>query len=424
MCAVAAAQSPVAPPTPPTPPAPVAPPAPPAPPVQPDQPAPSAPIDPVLTLPSVDKVGASDVEPPAAASLGPVITPAQEAAEIRASGAFLAPLIPEGGFLTRATGSLGRDEFFGVWMFELLDRVDGASNRKLILLPAEPLADMIVRHLASVKDGSSAPMFELSGQVLVFRGRNFLLPTFVAPVNRIITPSVRSFLVAPGSKTAIEMGAQVSAQAQAQAAGLASAPSVAISTAPSEAAATPVVPASAENAVNPETFAQDLERRLNARVAVVPSSADASPVAAAAPAGIEQPSLAVAAAGDTNAETMPPIEARTQPAAMNSASVAAPHGLVMPVMPPMRIQSRRGTMTRDPVTGGWRFIFASGHRDDGDVALDLLPCAKLTELIASARSSSAPLGVMLTGDITVFEGRNYLRPVRSQVLGAGKWIGP
>jgi len=97
---------------------------------------------------------------------------------------------------------------------------------------------------------------------------------------------------------------------------------------------------------------------------------------------------------------------------------------VMLVMPPMRIQSRRGTMTRDPVTGGWRFIFASGHRDDGDVALDLLPCAKLSELIASARSSSTPLSVMLTGDITVFEGRNYLRPVRSQVLGAGKWIGP
>lgn len=79
--------------------------------VAPDKPAESAPISPSVALPTIEKIGASKVEPPAAANSTLVITPAQEAAEILASGKFLAPLIPEGGFLVRASGTLGRDEF-------------------------------------------------------------------------------------------------------------------------------------------------------------------------------------------------------------------------------------------------------------------------------------------------------------------------
>ena len=114
---------------------------------------------------------------------------------------------------------------------------------------------------------------------------------------------------------------------------------------------------------------------------------------------------------------MPIIEART--ASLSSATPSA-----VPLLPPMRVQSRRGTITRDPLTGTWRFIFASGQRDNGDIALEILPCGMLNQLIASARSSDGASHVMLTGDVTVFEGRNYLRPIRSQPLGAGKWIGP
>jgi hypothetical protein len=111
------------------------------------------------------------------------------------------------------------------------------------------------------------------------------------------------------------------------------------------------------------------------------------------------------------------IEARTTP--LSSATPSA-----LPLLPPMRVQSRRGTITRDPLTGTWRFIFASGQQDNGDIALELLPCVMLNQLIASARSRDGASHVMLTGDVTVFEGRNYLRPIRSKVLTAGKWIGP
>ncbi len=376
--------------------------------VAPDKPAESAPIAPSVALPTIEKIGASKVEPPAAANSTLVITPAQEAAEILASGKFLAPLIPEGGFLVRASGTLGRDEFFGVWTFELDDRVDGASDRSLILLPAEPLADMIQRHVSTIKDGTSAPMFEVSGQVLVFHKRNFLLPTFAVPVDRRVERPAAPKLLPPGSKGALELAQNRLVAATAVTAGTG---------ATAETAATDATLVTDTKSVDPEKFANDLERRLNERVAVVPSSADnAAPAIAAAP-GTLQPSRTVAPATDLTASVMPMIEART-----TSLSSATPSAV--PLLPPMRVQSRRGTITRDPLTGTWRFIFASGQRDNGDIALELLPCGMLNQLIASARSSDGASHVMLTGDVTVFEGRNYLRPIRSQPLGAGKWIGP
>ena len=376
--------------------------------VAPDKPAESAPIAPSVALPTIEKIGASKVEPPAAANSILVITPAQEAAEILASGKFLAPLIPEGGFLVRASGTLGRDEFFGVWTFELDDRVDGASDRSLILLPAEPLADMIQRHVSTIKDGTSAPMFEVSGQVLVFHKRNFLLPTFAVPVDRRVERPAAPKLLPPGSKGALELAQNRLVAATAVTAGTG---------ATAETAATDATLVTDTKSVDPEKFANDLERRLNERVAVVPSSADnAAPAIAAAP-GTLQPSRTVAPATDLTASVMPMIEART-----TSLSSLTPSAV--PLLPPMRVQSRRGTITRDPLTGTWRFIFASGQRDNGDIALELLPCGMLNQLIASARLSDGASHVMLTGDVTVFEGRNYLRPIRSQPLGAGKWIGP
>ncbi|MCX5663821.1 MAG: hypothetical protein NTY97_03865, partial [Planctomycetota bacterium] len=253
--------------------------------------------------------------------------------------------------------------------------------------------------------GTSAPMFEVSGQVLVFHKRNFLLPTFAVPVDRRVERPAAPKLLPPGSKGALELAQNRFVAATAETAGTAAT------------AGTAGTAVTETKIVDPEKFANDLERRLNERVAVVPSSADnAAPAIAAAP-GTLQPSRTVAPATDLTASVMPMIEARTT--SLSSATLSA-----VPLLPPMRVQSRRGTITRDPLTGTWRFIFASGQRDNGDIALELLPCGMLNQLIATARSSDGASHVMLTGDVTVFEGRNYLRPIRSQPLGAGKWIGP
>ncbi len=368
-----------------------------APPESPDQPSSSAPISPV-DLPPIESVGSSQLEPPAAAQ-SRTITPAQEAAIIKASGRFRAPLISEGGLLVRASGTLGRDEFLGVWTFDLSDRIEGAQGRSLILLPAEPLADLITQHTAATRDGSTGPLFEVSGRVLVWKGVNYLLPTFAVPVDRRIARVAPTPFVPPGAQRS-ENSVLVESV---------------VAIAPT---AAPVPPASVAS-VDPETFSRELEARLNARITDVPSSGDPSLPAEAAPAGVEQPSLSTVSASDPATLEMPAIEARTH---APSISVAAPGGA--PLLPPMRIQSRRGTLTRDPVCGTWRFVLASGVSDEGDLALELLPCSTLSSLVSAHRSRAERTSVLLTGDVTVFEGRNYLRPVRYQQLAAGKWIGP
>ncbi|MSR44804.1 MAG: hypothetical protein EXS15_05535 [Phycisphaerales bacterium] len=380
------------------------------PPETPDNPTESAPIAPI-DLPQIDGIRGDAVEPPAAAHAGRVVSPAAEAAEIIASGRFLAPLIPEGGYLTRAAGSLGRDEFLSVWTLDLSDRVDGAAGRSMILLPTDTFADMIQLHLATIKDGTSPPLFEVSGPILVFRSNNFLLPTFAHPIDRRVDRAPSEPLVPPGAKRSAALGAIAVAAAPNQS----PAESVIPQTAPS--AKTPTGPA-VDQRIDPETFAQELERRLDQRVAVVPSTSDPSIAALPAPPGVEQPSISPPFPSHEIDVQAPMIGARTTDV---SASDSQPDAQLLP---PMRVQSRRGTVTRDPISGSWRFVFASGVRDDGDLSLELLPCSMLTKLITVARSSATAASVLLTGDITLFEGRNYLRPVRFQSLGAGKWIGP
>ncbi len=108
-----------------------------------------------------------------------------------------------------------------------------------------------------------------------------------------------------------------------------------------------------------------------------------------------------------------------------------PIGTVLPsapasarLMPPQRMLDRRGTVTRDPVTGTWVFVLASGGLNEGDHAMELMPCTALDQLIAMTRAAPETMSVVLSGEVTVFNGRNYLRPVRMRALREGRWIGP
>lgn len=382
------------------------------------------------------KVAANELEPPAAAQAGPSITPAQEAAEIKASGRFLPPLIPEGGMLLRANASLNRDDLLGVWTIVLQDRVNGASGRSLILLPDGPMSDMIALHRRAVRDGSSPPLFEVSGKILSFARVNFFLPSFAAPVTRVIEPSQQSVLNAPGSRNALASPVQ------------------------SVGAAVKASPVSADPAppVDPEVFAQQLEQKLMAQTPAIPASVDPEPAAAQSPAGEQQPTRAIdpndlpmpeipmpagesspTAAAATDGGERPfvlPIPRDASTTTTQKSRVVEPAVLptlgtadrvsprVAPLLPPMRIHSRRGVVTRDAVTGTWRFVLASGSSDDGDHSIEILPCEQLKSLITAARSSPLPVHVLLTGDVTVSDGRNYILPIRSKPIYGGRWIGP
>lgn len=388
---------------------------------------------------------AADLEPPAAAQSGPALTPAQEAAEINASGRFLPPIIPEGGMLLRANATLARDDFLGVWTIVLQERINGASKRALILLPAGPMGDMIARHRRAVRDGSSAPLFEVSGKVLAFSRTNFFLPSFAAPITRVIEPTQQGALDAPGSRNAVEAKGRAVAAPK----------SAALATSGATGADPP-------SPIDPEVFAQQLEQKLMAQTPSVPANIDPDPAAVQATAGVEQPSRAT----DPNELPMPEIPmpaatpSSTEAAAISNGSAEGDQPFVLPIprdpltaatqrqgapqsaelppigkeeelpsrvaplLPPMRLHSRRGVVTRDAVTGAWRFVLASGSRDDGDHSIEILPCEQLKSLITMARSSALPVHVLLTGDVTVSDGRNYILPIRSKPIYGGRWIGP
>ncbi len=93
-------------------------------------------------------------------------------------------LLREGSTLLRARGAITRGEH-GTWLFELAGEAAEGPAIRLHLLPSRQLAEM--ERLSDLEAGViERSIFELSGEVFVYRGRNFLLPLF-AP--RLISAS-------------------------------------------------------------------------------------------------------------------------------------------------------------------------------------------------------------------------------------------
>ena len=404
-----------------------------------------------LPRPPVDvarPAGSQPIEPAAAAQSGRWSGPSamQEAAEIRASGLFLPPVIPEGGFLMRAVGTLERRADLGVWAIRLRDRINGAPNRLITLLPCQGLTDMVDAARASEEIGETA-IFEVTGRIMAWRGSNFLLVTFAVPVTSLDAPRADAGpLMPPGAAAAA--AAAPAAAAPAAPDGVAAA---------RVAAAAPASPAAAAPA-DPENVAVQLERALDSRVTTVAKSPDAQPAAPLAEPGSMQPSRAAQTVGSELSSAIrdpsaseplgpdglplpvapvdvepaePDVAGEGVDAADDPSQKREAIGAVLPstpasarVMPPQRMLDRRGTVTRDPVTGAWIFVLASGGLHEGDHAMELLPCASLDRLISMVRSAPQTMSVVLTGEVTVFEGRNFLRPVRMRALREGRWIGP
>jgi hypothetical protein len=412
--------------------------------------------------------GSQPIEPAAAAQSGTWLGPSamQEAAEIRASGFFLPPVIPEGGFLMRAVGTLERRPDLGVWAIRLRDRINGAPNRIITLLPCQALTDMIDATRAASEAGESC-IFEVTGRIMAWRGANFLLVSFAVPVTTLDAPRTDAApLMPPG---AMRSAPEPAPAARSETVTESSAPTAPAAAAPgTEVAAAATSATSAEAApepTDPENVATQLERALDSRVTTIARSSDAQPAAALAEPGSVQPSRAAQPVGselssairDPSAseplgpDGLPLPRAGTdapqsgEDGASDGASDAPDAGTppdgaaplteaiggMLPsapasarLMPPQRMLDRRGTVTRDPVTGAWIFVLASGGLHEGDHALELLPCTALDRLISMTRSAPQTMSVVLTGEVTLFEGRNYLRPVRMRALREGRWIGP
>lgn len=97
------------------------------------------------------------------------------------------PLLREGGILMEVPGRIGRDERLGVHVFRPEVSRTGGVRRAFILLPSRGLEDLarieVLRR--NRKEDPLAGDFQVTGRVLVYRGRNFLLPESIVPVETI-----------------------------------------------------------------------------------------------------------------------------------------------------------------------------------------------------------------------------------------------
>lgn len=303
-----------------------------------------------------------------------------------------APLLADGSFLTQVQGTLLPGQGGRGWTFRLRDAFEGEADRLITLLPSGTLEDM-VRRYQSLPAGSEA-RFELTARVTTYRGENAALPTFAATVASFSPRAARPVLRPPGAR-ADATAAEVMPAADAtplgsaqrdQAFGIRWVPTL------------PAAQRAAELAVarRGDVGADDIERQLLDRVGDVQRSGDLPGTVS----GDERMLAALAATGAVD-----PISRR-------------------PWLEGERIvQERHGMVTRDPVTGEWRFVFESSRGELGEREATLLPCAALEQIERQARTMQGPLPIVLSGVVTRFEGRAYLLPASNRAPSTGRLLG-
>ena len=336
---------------------------------------------------------------------------------------FRFPLLQEGSVLARAPATLRRDAEKGVWSVMLRDDLETERDREVIVLPSEVLEEMITH----IRGKTQVQWFELTAMVLVYRNHNYLLPLMATPLSQEPPRPPKSYLMPPGTvperasaalsalqsagllppaaaarieqasanaaKSSPEIAAPVnaaSAQAPSAEAPSAQAPSAAAGG--SAAAASSPAPAS-RDPVDPEQFASEVEKALEARIKVVPRSGDAVPVPSPfAP------------------------ERRDRVLSGGAAPVLLPSHI--------RVQDRRGVVTRDPLTGTWRFVIQGERTELGERGIEMLPCAALERMEQFVKQAETAPALLVSGRITRFEGRNYLLPSSFRSIASGRWIYP
>lgn len=297
------------------------------------------------------------------------------------------PLLPEGAFLTQAVGSLEPGEGDRGWQFRFRDSFEGESDRVVQLLPSITLEDMI-RNRAQLAPGTVAK-FALTGKVTVYRGSNYVVPLFATVIASFPPRQTRPTLAPPGAWYGSNEAAESNKFRLAEEELARRNASLAVVRRAFLSLASPLSPeAQAAEQSQRQTLtggisADDIEQELVARVGDVPRSMDAA--------------------------RLPPAD----PASPNSMKW---------LQPGRRIHDRLGTVMRDPVNGVWRFVFESARGPVGEREAELLPC-QMTEWIARQAQTNGGLNSgIISGEITLFEGRSYLLPTNFAGLRTGKLL--
>jgi hypothetical protein len=312
---------------------------------------------------------------PATEDAGPV--EADDLAPMRA------PLLRESSHLVEARGTLKRDPTTNWWKLQLdpqdvgfavFDDGRNIPPYELILLPTTTLSEM-QRVFESIEDSRHQAMFEVNGQVLVYRGRNYAI---INHAGRIVQEQSE-----PRPATATTAPATQAAAAESQ---------------------------GGSNATQPaDDSIDDIKSGLERSLQSVPEHINA----------------ANSSADDSR---------NSAPSKLGFTVDSAPaHGTERALREGTAVQSRRGKISRDSA-GAWMFIFdadatgisaptneslseaegetgsATASPGGADPPMRLLPCLLLEKIEDYARRNPGTAPVLITGEVYLYQGRNYLLP--------------
>jgi len=313
--------------------------------------------------------GGAGAAPPA---VEPVIEPPpQPIVTVQARRVILGTgrvLLPEGTYFRRSPG-------------RLLPRPEGDEGRGLRFLPDDfgddPKAAIPLAPSPALEDGESlfaagpvegdalgqSVTVELSGEVLSYRGRNWILADFIVPLRGLPAHSP------DGNDVDIPVDAAD------RVAGAASEQDV----------------IGAQTDSNERDLAADLERRLRQRLGPVGRSLKAGTASGVDGEAASAPTLAAAAER---------------------------------LREPERLIRRRGTVIRDNDTGGWRFVPVSQDGGSPDPPMRILASAIVENLERTVRAADGPKALLLTGRVTTYRGETWLRLATFEIPRAGASLRP
>ena len=266
------------------------------------------------------------------------------------------PLLREGSALVRVIGEMHFNEETGDWRF-IIDRTDPRyGEHELRVMPSSHLREM-ERLRDAVDDDDDRLVMEVTGQVYVYKGWNYLLPTH--PPLLISRDEAVDRLEANEMETGRSEGD-------------------AAEQGPADAAVTGVddddpVRAAARG----DSTAEILEALERATGPVIRRpEVDDRPTAAARP------------------------NRRGTDAVADARRLLAEGSMLV---------DRLGTLRRTD-TGGWMFIFDADAEGQGDPPAVLLPSMVLERMEKYAQSQGRDVKVLLSGQVTTYRGRNFILP--------------
>lgn len=93
-------------------------------------------------------------------------------------------LLPEGAFVVQLEGRIHAAPS-GAWVFEPAQRIDNADVRPMIVLPSQSLARLV----QLVGQDASSNLVSLTGEILLYRGRNYILVSAITAQPHAQTPA-------------------------------------------------------------------------------------------------------------------------------------------------------------------------------------------------------------------------------------------